>query len=166
MAAGGAPATATPNTSPASEAAEPAELTWEKIGPADCVEIPAGRYYLSDLCYALPDPIYDEIWGKQFNYNHGAYRRSDGAMFIVDHTAYGDGGYRGSDGETYGVDAGVIALTSAALTDKPYGGRWYELKTPGTFSASDGVFELMGGGVYVRINTAGGEDEDEDEDDY
>jgi hypothetical protein len=145
------------------------ELTWEKVSAYTTdVSLPAGRYYLSDLCYALPDPIYDEVWGKQFNYNSGVYRRSDGAMFIVDHTAYGDGAYRGSDDKTYGVDAGVIAIVSAALTDAPYGGTWQELKKPGNFSADGGVFYLEGApgeAVYVRIDTTGDGDEDEDEED-
>lgn len=148
----------------AEPAVEPEELKWEKVSAyTSKVALPPGRYYLSDLCYALPDEMYDEIWGKQFNYNSGVYRRSDGAMFVVDNTADGDGGYRGSDGNTYGVDAGVLAITSEKLTDKPHGGTWQELKTPGTFTAEGGVFTLEGGDVYVQINTAGGDD-DEDED--
>jgi hypothetical protein len=142
------------------------EYKWEKL--PDGTKLSPGRYYLSDTCYALPDPDYKEIWGKKFNYNGGIYRRSDGAIFATYHTAYGDGCYKGSNGEEYGVDAGVIGITSERLMGDhaPYGGTWYTFTKPFTFVENDGVFELNSFEGYVRINTAGGdEDEDEDEED-
>jgi hypothetical protein len=155
-AGGGAAAAAPPEPEPE------VEYTWEKL--PDGTKLPPGRYYLSDTCYALPEPDYQEVWGKKFNFNGGIYRRNDGAIFATYLTAYGDGCYRGSNGHNYGVDAGVIGITSERLMGdhKPYGGTWHEFTKPFTFVEKGGVFELNSFEGYVRINTAGDEEEDEE----
>lgn len=142
----------------------PPPLTWEKVVGGGH-HLPPDRYYLSDLCYALPDKTYHAVWGKQFNYASGVYRRSDGAVFAVYNTAYGDGGYKGSNDHEYGVDAGVLAVTSERLMGdhEPYGGTWHDFRGGEvSFTQSGGIFVLLGPGEEVRIDTAGFDEEDKD----
>jgi hypothetical protein len=158
-------------------AAAPAPLTWKKL-PGKKHTFPDGRYYLGDICYPLgDDPIYDEIWGKQFGYSEGIYQRSDGVVFAVFGTAYGDGEYRGVDGFKYSVDAGVIGLVPTSLFDEEkfkgkYRGDCTKPGGCGRIFKSSGEVDYTGGRVTEvtwpegdeRINTCG--DEDDEEDDY
>lgn len=32
-----------------------------------------GRYFIGDICYALPDEVYDKIWGDKYEYEEGCY---------------------------------------------------------------------------------------------
>ena len=51
-------------------------------------------FYLGDLCYALKDEIYDDVWGKQYKYADGSFEvPGTGLKFAVVGTAYGDGEY-------------------------------------------------------------------------
>lgn len=154
-------------------AAEEPEPEWKKIVGLEQT-FPPGRYYLSDICYSMDDELYDDIWGKKFNYDTGFYTNGTD-NFGVFHTAYGDGCYRGSNGKKYGVDAGVIGIVSAGLfksptgKDKcgPYGGTMIEAKSPLTFRSDDrGRFWCEWDGNEVYIDTTGEGAEDEDEDDY
>lgn len=65
-----------------------------------------GRYFIGDICYALPDEVYDKIWGDKYEYEEGCYEG-----FAVSSTAYGDGCFKGTDGVDYSVDAGVLGIT-------------------------------------------------------
>ena len=67
-----------------------------------------GKYFIGDICYALPDEVYDNVWGKKYKYEDGSYEAEG---FAVHRTAYGDGCYHGSDGVDYAVDAGVLGIT-------------------------------------------------------
>lgn len=89
---------------------------WELICVGDDFSVPAGKYYVGDLCYDMKDIIYDDIWGKKFNYQIGLYRRkSDGAVFGMFSTG-GDGLFKGRNtGEEYGVDAGILGIASSVL---------------------------------------------------
>lgn len=68
-----------------------------------------GRYFIGDICYALPDEIYDEIWGDKYKYQDGCYLEYG---FATHGTAYGDGCYAGTDGVDYCVDAGNIGIVN------------------------------------------------------
>jgi hypothetical protein len=167
VAAPAAAAAAAPAPQPADG---PADLEWNKLGGLKQT-FPPGIYYLSDICYSMDDKLYDELWGKQHNYNTGFYSNGKD-HFAVFHTAYGDGCYKGSDGESYGVDAGVIGIVSERLfkAEGPYGGTRIEAEGPVTFRSDDrGHFWCSWDGEEIYINTEGGdedEDEDEDEDRY
>lgn len=73
--------------------------------------MPAGRYYVGDLCYVMHD-VWDEACDLMFPYDghviYGKFTLEDGRQFAIYPTAYGDGTYRDSVGNEYSVDAGVI----------------------------------------------------------
>ena len=93
--------------------------------------LPAGRYYIGDLCYVLGDNIYDNIFGGT-GYESGIYEeKGTGRTFLVNSTAYGDGEYEGDDGNKFAVDAGIIGICSEDLMAKDDGGgHMYTFKTP------------------------------------
>lgn len=75
--------------------------------------MPAGRYYVGDLCYVMHD-VWDEVCDLMFpnSYNgrgkYGKFTLKDGRQFAVYSTAYGDGLYYDGMDRKYPVDAGVI----------------------------------------------------------
>ena len=93
--------------------------------------LPAGTYYIGDLCYALSDDVYHNIFGGM-GYSDGIYQhKSTGHTFALAPTAWGDGAFKGSDGKVFGVDAGMIGICSVALKEKSgYGGHVYTFETP------------------------------------
>jgi hypothetical protein len=120
---------------------------------------PAGTYYIGDICYFVDDKLYDRIFGGH-EYESGLYtRKSDGAFFMLDNTAYGDGCYNGSDGFEYGVDAGIIGIASRNLGPKNdenvYGGKLHTFKDPVEIKFGGGVFRFKSHWQYVVIDTDG-----------
>ena len=75
--------------------------------------MPAGLYYVGDLCYVLHDE-WDEVCELLFagrddhGCNEGEFTLRDGRRFAIYNTAYGDGEYRDNEGNRYLVDAGSI----------------------------------------------------------
>ena len=77
------------------------------------IKMPAGRYYIGDLCYVMND-VWDEFCDLMFPENgdgsmvQGKLKLKDGRQFVVYSTAYGDGCYEDNYGRSYPVDAGLI----------------------------------------------------------
>lgn len=72
--------------------------------------MPAGDYYVGDLCYVLHDE-WDEVCSITIKDNQcldGEFTLKDGRRFAMYHTAWGDGEYYDQLGRSYGVDAGLI----------------------------------------------------------
>lgn len=75
--------------------------------------MPAGKYYVGDLCYVMHDE-WDECCGLFFkdrsdhSCNDGEFNLKDGRRFASFTTKWGDGEYRDQYGNRYGVDAGLI----------------------------------------------------------
>ena len=72
--------------------------------------MPAGRYYVGDLCYVMHDE-WDEFCDLTINDQKvldGEFNLADGRRFATYKTAYGDGTYESSTGAQLGVDAGLI----------------------------------------------------------
>ena len=92
--------------------------------------LPAGEYYIGDLCYVLGDEIYDNIFGGA-EYKTGIYEeKGTGRTFLVTRT-WGDGNYRGSDGNDFIIDSSSIGICSASLMAKnDGGGHTYTFSTP------------------------------------
>lgn len=67
--------------------------------------------YVGDICYALTDDVYDNVWSKA-DYKDGLYSYQN-KQFAVHSTAHGDGCYDG-----YSVDAGVIGIVDLRLAEK------------------------------------------------
>jgi len=82
--------------------------------------MPAGKYYVGDLCYLLPDDIYEQYVGS-FNHDGEAVdikagRRKVFSAFVAS-TAYGDGGYSDNAGGEYSVDAGILGVVQLLSAD-------------------------------------------------
>ena len=73
--------------------------------------MPAGRYYVGDLCYVMTDAEWDQFCAITIKDNKcldGEFEMPDGRKFATYGTAWGDGCYRDQFGNEYGVDAGLI----------------------------------------------------------
>lgn len=75
--------------------------------------MPAGRYYIGDLCYVMHDE-WKEVCDLFFPAYHppkgveGEFTLADGRRFASFATAYGDGEYRSSINTLHSVDSGTI----------------------------------------------------------
>lgn len=145
--------------------------------------MPAGRYYVGDLCYVIgDDAVWSEICELTMPYNHetketdyrdGEFTLKDGRRIVIYSTKYGDGGYRSNLGTYHAVDAGVIGAMLESECDKKYehiaelgafvdfpepwehsGGRWTNYET------WDGVIHLG----HVTIATGDSDEDFVDED--
>lgn len=72
--------------------------------------MPAGTYYVGDLCYVMHD-AWDEFCDITIEGNRvldGVFSLKNGVKFATFGTAWGDGCYYDGSGREYGVDAGLI----------------------------------------------------------
>lgn len=95
------------------------------IKPRETSILPAGSYYVGDLCY-LFDEKTDDIYqayvcgvnmddeGKPVNIKAG--RRKEFAAFYGS-TAYGDGQFTDNLGNEYSVDAGILGVVQLLSSD-------------------------------------------------
>ena len=75
-------------------------------------------FYIGDLCYALNEKVYDEVWGSN-NYEDGQYvDPKTKAEFAMVGTAHGDGEYESDVGAFFPVDAGIIGVADLSICDK------------------------------------------------
>lgn len=122
--------------------------------------LPAGTYYIGDLCYVLGDTIYDNIFGGT-GYKSGIYEEKDtGRVFATSRTAFGDGEFTGSDGKKFAVDAAGLGICSTSLMAKnDGGGHIYTFETPVTcrFICGRFDFDWKSGWKYehLQIDTEG-----------
>lgn len=73
--------------------------------------MPAGRYYVGDLCYVMSDKEWDQFCSitiKGMQCLDGEFEMPDGRKFATYGTAWGDGCYKDQFGNEYSVDAGLI----------------------------------------------------------
>lgn len=124
--------------------------------------------YIGDLCYALTDEVYHDVWGAA-DYEDGAYNSGNLEFAVVD-TQYGDGCYMGSDGFDYPVDAGIIGICDSQLVSKNIEGLGRIIPISGMVKISrdeQGTIQIsFGNGRYEDIYIYTGDEypEDEDED--
>lgn len=72
--------------------------------------MPAGRYYVGDLCYVMHD-VWDEFCDITIDGHRcldGVFTLKDGRRFATFGTKWGDGYYKDGMGRGYSVDAGLI----------------------------------------------------------
>lgn len=76
--------------------------------------MPAGNYYIGDLCYVMRD-VWEEACDLMFPPTNpygppvdGEFTLKDGRRFAVYSTKYGDGVYPTNTGNNLSVDAGII----------------------------------------------------------
>lgn len=134
--------------------------------------MPAGKYYIGDLCYVM-HPEWSECCELFFPANHppkgveGEFVLKDGRRFASFSTAYGDGTYRSNIGTEHSVDAGIIGCIRVEdIRDREYDqatlerlGAFVEFTEPFEVSSDQGL--LVFG--HVQIETAGGYDWDEED---
>jgi len=73
--------------------------------------MPAGKYYIGDLCYVMSDAEWDEFCSLTITDHQcldGEFQFKDGRRFATYGTKWGDGGYKSNIGTTHSVDAGLI----------------------------------------------------------
>jgi hypothetical protein len=76
--------------------------------------MPAGKYYVGDLCYVMSDAEWEEVCGLLFEgrndhgVNSGEFTFNDGRRFASYHTKYGDGRYDSNMNTQHCVDSGNI----------------------------------------------------------
>ena len=127
--------------------------------------MPAGRYYIGDLCYVM-HPEWDEFCAltiKGHQCLEGEFTLADGRRFASLSTAYGDGTYRSNIGTSHSVDAGLIGCIRVEdINDTTYDaermqelGAIVEFDQPFEVSQDQGL--LCFG--HVQIETAGEEEE-------
>lgn len=143
--------------------------------------MPAGKYYVGDLCYVMHEE-WDEVCGLFFagrndhGCNEGEFQLKDGRRFVSYNTKWGDGGYRDQYGKEYSVDAGLIGCIrmddiSDGERDHVDGGHvvvfTHDFECSGgrngrTHGEWDGVIRIG----HLEINTDPSGDEYYDEDEY
>lgn len=109
--------------------------------------LPPGTYYIGDLCYALDDYLYDNVFGPSYQDGYFVCSKNPKDVFMMGGTG-GDGLFRGTDGKKYAVDAGIIGIASeSTLNPKkvPYnGGSLYTFKSQVTVKIREDKFIFHG----------------------
>ena len=133
--------------------------------------LPAGKYYVGDLCYVLHsewNEVCDlTIRGDGVAVLDGEFQLSDGRRFAIHSTAYGDGEYYDDRGRSYGVDAGVIGcvlLSDVDLDNKDNfvsSGQVIDFNFPFDSWSDNGIINF---GIDLEIDTAGSDYEEEYDD--
>ena len=92
--------------------------------------LPAGIYYVGDLCYVVDDDEWKEYCSRSFPFDDdnevvGIFQASSGASYAQFGTMYGDGTYLDNYGNKYPVDSGSIGCV-------PISEIWTALDNPET----------------------------------
>ena len=121
--------------------------------------LPAGKYYIGDLCYVMHKE-WDEVCGLFFKgrtdhgCNQGEFMLADGRRFACYNTRWGDGTYFDEARNRYSVDAGCIGciLVSDISIDDANNigsGNVHEMTRDFNTSNEDGILTFG----HVIINT-------------
>lgn len=128
--------------------------------------LPAGEYFIGDLCYIIPDTYWSELCDQWFEGNKTNIEATyNGIMTYAFPTKWGDGTYIGSDGFSYGVDAGLIGIVEA-VEDTQYSeddNLFRRVKFDSPFAITTDGSTLIFGDIMIETDE---EEEDEDFSDY
>lgn len=129
-------------------------------------KLPAGRYYVGDLCYVMK-PKWDEAL-QVSDCGDGVFALSDGRRFAMFGTAYGDGQYPCSNGAFFAVDSGTVGCILVADIRDPGVQDEAELCRLGTIVDFADAFGCGSdkGVIFFGDVTVDTEGEDESDDDY
>ena len=128
--------------------------------------MPAGKYYVGDLCYVM-HPEWDEFCDLTIRGERcleGEFALADGRRFATLSKAYGDGTYRSNINTFHSVDSGSIGCIRVEdIRDNTYSdierlGAIVEFTEPFEVSTDYGLLKFG----HVLIETAGDEEEYED----
>jgi len=127
--------------------------------------MPAGRYYIGDLCYVMTDSEWGECCDLFFDgrtdhgCNQGEFQLKDGRRFACFNTAWGDGYYRSNEDTVHPVDSGSIGCILVSDIRGPEAsepetlGGIMEFLQPFEVSSDEGVMQFG----FVVIDTHGEE---------
>ena len=90
----------------------------ERVSTYHDVTMDGDQLFIGDICYALDDHIYYDVWGSEMKWEDGIIKDKDKVCSVVVSTQYGDGCYCDNQGNGFGVDAGNIGVTSSYYWDK------------------------------------------------
>lgn len=139
--------------------------------------MPAGNYYVGDLCYVMTDEEWNEFCKITIKDNKcidGEFTMSDGRRFATYGTAWGDGVYQDQNSGQYSVDAGLIGCIKVEdIKAKKYNditelGKIHKFQYDFTTSGGrgdpdwDGVISIG----HIHIKTDPDDFEEDDESDY
>lgn len=133
--------------------------------------MPAGTYYVGDLCYVMNDEEWNEFCNLTTVDNdclQGEFTFKDGRRFASYQTKWGDGEYRSNINTKHSVDAGLIGcILVSDIKTKKY--ESFELEDFGAIVTFDEDFKTReNDGLIVFgdviINTDPDEYYDEEED--
>lgn len=120
------------------------------------MKLPAGKYYISDPCYLVPDAEWSDFCDQFYDDNAEAnvITLRNGSKVVAFNTAFGDGCYSDQLGNEYPVDAGLIGIIPFDAVPAPeHNSHWKTvvIDFPSAFSCSerDGVMTFG----HVVINT-------------
>ncbi len=82
------------------------------------VTVPAGRYFLGDPCYAVPNEYWMPLLESCEVFEGSPVGQANGLQVLAFGTVWGDGTYYDQHGASYPVDAGLIGLTPIALAQQ------------------------------------------------
>lgn len=132
--------------------------------------MPAGKYYVGDLCYVMHD-VWDEFCELTSDGNDmlsGEFTLADGRRFASYSTLYGDGSYPCSTGAVLDVDAGLIGCILVSDIKDPGAQTEAALRGYGTIIEFTRMFatgDNAKGRIYFDHHTVETGDYAEDEDD-
>lgn len=142
--------------------------------------MPAGRYYIGDLCYVIDGERWSEVCDLMFRDfvrgEYGEFTLKCGRRIAIYGTKYGDGTYLSNQGTDHCVDSGTIGcILDSETTRHEYEnidelGSFVEFSEPFETSEEDGVIkfgevEIDTDPEYDEDDEWSDEDEDEEEDD-
>lgn len=129
--------------------------------------MPAGRYYVGDLCYVM-NPQWEEfchitISGSMVN--DGEFQLENGVRFASLCTKFGDGRYYDQIGNEYPVDAGLIGCIRVEDINDSQArlelGAVIEFQHDFEVTSDDGVLHFG----HIEIDTVGDDYDDSEYDD-
>lgn len=129
--------------------------------------MPAGTYYVGDLCYVMSKE-WSEVCNITIHGNdclEGEFEMPDGRRFAMLGTAWGDGTYDSNVGTEHAVDSGTIGcialkdIREGARSDLERLGAVIEFNTP--FEVRKDGGELIFGHVIIDTDPVYDDEEDE-----
>lgn len=128
------------------------------------MSMPAGEYYIGDLCYVVDEwDDYCSVIIQDDKCLNGEFHMPDGRKFASYGTCWGDGVYEDTSGRQYSVDAGLIGcILVSDITRKDMGdvtrlGAFVTFEKDFETGSKDGV--IFFGGVEIDTDPKFYEDE-------
>jgi len=128
--------------------------------------LPAGDYFIGDVCYFLHDSV-TRVWKNKFRGSDGCFVTEGGQGFAITKPVAGNGLYMGSNSVIYDVEEENLGVVPVAFGDKnKYTGcgTFHSFDKPvSVYITKDGLLSISSGDWNLEIDTS---DCGSDYDDY